>query len=162
MPDKCYSDELADLTHRFHEKYRATGIALCISIATVASGECWFFYGLFFESIKNTSNHIQVILWLSVTISAILLFGLSFILQFLHYHGMKKFSRSFFCAYKSSMEPVDNAPKQEMEKEKVEKWDKGLEFFKKADWVVKRVQYLAIFNFIAVIFYIVLYQPIPK
>ena len=78
MPDK-----LEEFTHQFHEKYRTTGIALCISIATVASGECWFFYGLFFKSIKSTGNHIQLILWLSATISAICLFGFSFILQFL-------------------------------------------------------------------------------
>ena len=78
MIDNSESDKFADFTHQFHEKYRASGIALCISLAAVASAESWWFYGLF-KDVKNACNPYQILLWYIVIISAVLLFASSFV-----------------------------------------------------------------------------------
>jgi hypothetical protein len=154
MPDTPNSSNFEDLTHQFHEKYRTTGIALAISLATFASAECWFFYKLFLN-FSDKENCIQNILWICVIVTAICLFGFSFILQFLHYFGMKEMAQSFFHAYKYEINSSDDA----LKKERNDSWDKARCFFRKADWIIRVIKYLAISNFIAVILYFILYKP---
>jgi len=154
MTDNSESDKLADLTHHFHEKYRASGIALCISLATVASAEGLWFYNLF-KDIISKCNNLQYLLCLITIISAIVLFISSFIYQFIHYHGTKHIARAFFYAYKFS-ERGDGDSNRNKEKE----WIYSQTYFKIADWIIVwMITAPAIVNFIAAIFYVVLYQP---
>lgn len=154
MPDNSNASNFEDLTHQFHEKYRTTGIALAISLATLASVECWFFYKLFLN-FSDKENCIQNILWFCVIVTAICLFGFSFILQFPHYYGMKEIAQSFLRAYKFKIDPGDNTSKNEMN----DRWDKAIGFFRKADLVIGIIKYLAVANFITVILYFIIYKP---
>ena len=153
MTDKSTSPKFEDLTHQFHEKYRTTGIALCISLATFASAECWVFYGLFFK----TENCLQSFLCFIVIISAISLFVSSFVLQFLNYYGIKEMAQSFFNAYKLSNGSKDESLQQKKEK----KWSKAINYFSKADIAFTWMKWLTIINFISTFLYIVVYQPNP-
>ena len=158
MTDKLTSPKFEDLTHQYHDKYRTTGIALCISLATFASAECWFFYGLFLK----TENSLQSFFCSIVIISAISLFVSSFVLQFLNYYGIKEMAQSFFYAYKLSNGSKDESLKKEMEEKKERKWDKALNYFSNADIAFTWMKWLTIVNFIPAFFYIVRYLPNPS
>ena len=147
-------DKLADLTHQFHEKYRTSGIALCISLAAVASAESWWFYGLF-KDLKNTCNTAQILLWYIVISSAVLLFASSFVLQFYHYYGMKQMAQSFFHAYKLRVSPTDETSRTKMD----EQWKASIRHFTNADRVLKGIIFLTVINFLSAMLYIAVYQP---
>ncbi len=159
MTDNSKSDKLEDLTHQFHEKYRTSGIALCISLATLASAEGLWFYTLFIKDVKNSCSSSQIILCSIVIISAIILILSSFVFQFLHYYGMKHMARSFFYAYKFNFsEPKDENSKRSAEEE----WKSAQQYFTAADEVINwPINASTIVNFITAIGYIVLYQPNP-
>jgi len=161
MTDNSELDKLEDLTHQFHEKYRTSGIALCISLATLASAEGWWFYTLFTKDVKNTCSSSQIILCSTVIISAIILILSSFLFQFLHYYGMKHMARSFFHAYKFNFR--DRERKDEDSKRNAEKeWESAQKYFTAADEVINwPINVSTTVNFITAIVYIVLYQPNP-
>lgn len=154
MTNNLESAKFADLTHQYHDKYRTAGIALCISIATVASAEGWWFYGLFKSDVAIKCDMFQILLCYIVIISAICLFALTFVLQFLNYDGVRHMAHSFFYAYKIS-EKKEKTLKTLKEKE----WKSATDYFKKADTVIKWLKVLIVINFSAAIFYIGKYLP---
>jgi len=154
MNEKSKSSNFEELTHQFHEKYRTTGIALAISIATLTSAECWFFYKKFLK-FNDTTTCFQHILWTCIIVTSICLFASSFILQFLNYYGMKEMAQSFFRAYKFSNDPDDANSKKEMNV----RWEKALSCFKIADLLIIIIMCFAVVNFIAVVVYFINYKP---
>jgi hypothetical protein len=158
MTDISELEKLEDLTHQFHEKYRTSGIALCISLATLASAEGGWFYTLFIKDVKNTSSSLQIILCSTVIISAIILFLSAFLFQFLNYYGMKHMARSFFHAYKFYVKENNKESKINTNKE----WKSAQKYFIAADEVINwPINISTTVNFITAIVYIVLYQPNP-
>lgn len=148
-------NKFTDLTHQFHGAYRASGIALCISLATAASAEGYWFYKLLKDIELST---FQEKLCLLVIITALLLFAFSFCVQFLHYYGMKHMAKSFYAAYKEENESSKKKLKK-WKKEKEKEWEEALCFFKKANKAVCLVMITTICNFIFAIFYLKLYRP---
>src|SRR3990172_1353780 len=157
MTDNSELYKYADLTHEFHEKYRTTGIALCIALAAVASAEGWWFYG-FLKDIKNTCDLLQILLYFIVIVSAGCVFVSSFVLQFQHYDGMKHMARSYYNLYKF-IESKGHEKKWDEDREK--EWGKATGYFDKADRVIIWLKRLVIINFSSAILYIILYQPYP-
>ncbi len=158
MADSSESGKFEELTHDYHEKYRTSGIALCISLATFASAEGWWFYS-FFKNVKSASNCSQLNLWYVVIISAIILILSSFVYQFTHYHGMKHLARSFFYAYKFNFsEKKDEESNTNTQKQ----WESSQIYFKISDRIVAwPITLSAIINVIAAIIYIIVYEPNP-
>jgi hypothetical protein len=145
-----------DLTHEFHEKYRTTGIALCISLAAVASAEGWWFYG-FLKDVKNTCALLQILLYFIAISSAGCIFVSSFVLQFRHYDGMKHMARSYYNLYK--LIESEEQEKRKWDEDRKKEWDNATGYFDKADKVIIWLKRLAIINFSSAILYIILYQP---
>jgi hypothetical protein len=150
---------MEELTHQFHEKYRTSGIALCISLATLASAEGWWFYTLLIKDVINTGSSLQIILCSTVIITAIIIIFSSFLFQFLHYYGMKHMARSFFHAYKVYFRERKD---EESKKNTRNEWESAQKYFTAADAVINwPINVSTMVNFITVIVYVLLYQPNP-
>ena len=168
MTNNSESNTLADLTHQYHDKYRSAGIALCISLATVASTEGLWFYS-FFSKVASKCDMTEILIYDIAVISAILLFGFSFVLQFLNYDGVKHMANSFLNAYKISAskdkaleenkEEVATPRCESLEKFKESEWVSARNYFNKADTIITWLKVLAIVNFSAALCYIVKYRP---
>ena len=84
MANENQNDKDLENTHHFHERYRASGIALCISLAALATSESWWFYR-FLNDILQSENCLQQIFYLLVMVSAVIVIFLSFyFFEFLH------------------------------------------------------------------------------
>lgn len=139
--------EIRDLTHRFHEKYRASGIALCVSLAALAASESWWFYGFLNEVIKSQDS-CQKILYGLVLLTALVALFLSFYIQYMHYLGMWNMARNYALL-------VEKPSSEEAAKH----WTGGNKIFSRADTWVTRVMWIALINFLAVIVYIIIFRP---
>lgn len=152
------SEFYADLTHKYHEKYRTTGIALAISLTAVASAECMVFYK-FYHLFSGSESFIQDAFWIVIMTTAISIFSNSFALQFYHYYGMKELSLSFFYKHKYEIDPDDINSKRAIDGS----WKKARSYFKKADCCVGCLRWLVILNFLLVFLYFLVFKPtLPK
>ncbi len=153
-----FKNRFEDLTHLFHEKYRASGIALCLSLAALAVSESWWFYS-FHKDILQTESLLQKLAYYFVVIAALFVILLSFYVQYQHYQGMKHMARSYYHAYKEveTKESAENSKMERVEKDK--EWEKGKIFLSSADCGVKCLVWTALVNFIAALFYIILFTP---
>ena len=163
MTGKSKKETYEHLTHLFHEKYRTSGIALCLSLAAFAVSESWWFYS-FHENVIETESYFQILLYASVVLLAPIVIFLSFYVQYRHYQGMKHMARSYYNAYKEEdTKENEGNSKNEMEKrfkeKKDEEWDDGTKFLTKADCGVTGLFWTALVNFVADLFYIVLFTP---
>lgn len=138
--------EVLDLTHRFHEKYRTTGIALCVSLAALAASESWWFYGLL-NTVINSQDSCQKILYGLVLLTALAVLFLSFYIQYMHYLGMRNMARHYALTMEGK---IEEAPKH---------WTDGNKIFSCADTWVTCAMWIALVNFIAVLLYITLFRP---
>jgi hypothetical protein len=117
--------------------------------------------------VAGKGDMVQIFIYDMTVVSAILLFGLSFVLQFFNYDGVRHMANSFLYAYKISANKAKaleenkdevTTPRCEcLEKLKESEWDAALYFFKKADTIIAWLKAVAIINFSAALFYIVKY-----
>ena len=83
----------SDLIHFFHSEYRKSGLALCISLGALAATEGWWFYS-FHNQLTKTS---QCLIWSGSVLSALTILVISFLVQCLHYFGLR-FAARFYAS----------------------------------------------------------------
>jgi hypothetical protein len=101
-----------EFVHFFHEGYRKSGIALCISLAALAASEGWWLYEKHWSNLAVMSSGSCALWWLSA-ITAILVLLVSFYVQYRHYMGMKNQARwaySRYAAVAGFEKAYDNSP----------------------------------------------------
>ena len=141
------------IVHDFHLGYRNAGIALCISLAAVAGAECWWLYGGVLNGGWSDSVDGPRWLWWSCLLSGVVVLGLSFAVQSVHYLGMKSLARWAYARYAF----VKNLPEvdgQSHKKTAEDSFTVAQGHFRKADrWVlvlisVAGINAVAVFTFL--------------
>ncbi len=118
--------DLEDLTHHFHSEYRKSGIAICVSLAALATSESWWLYGKPFKWVRENMVSCAGLLWVGTTLSALAIIFLSFYVQYRHYFGMKYEAQGMYQRWQGTKAEADK------------KHNEATRCFTSADrWIVK-------------------------
>jgi len=160
-------ETIEDLSHRFHNDYRNSGIAICVSLTALAISEIYWFYDFIgtVPTVLTAATGFQIFLYSLNLFMALVIIILSFFIQSQHYYGLRLTANVYANLstqverLKAMMAPMPSHHEPKLTKEDIKLYKGAQKFLSRADTSMTCLLVCASINLIALIFYIACYRP---